>query len=273
MSLDIFDTHCHIHEADVHYVNQTESHNKWLKNGINDADQLVKSAHEAGVSRLMCVGTTVEDSRHAIEFAGRHDNTWASIAVHPHEAADCIDDKQKLEEFSKLASLPKVVAVGECGLDYFYENSPRDKQIKMLEYQLDLAQKHDLPLIFHVRSAFDDFWPIFDNYKGLRGVIHSFTSNTKDLDQILSRGLYVGLNGIMTFTNDEEQLTAAKAVPTDRLLLETDAPFLTPVPFRGRICLPSYIVATAEFLGKLRSEDVDTLAMATTNNALKLFRL
>lgn len=271
--MELVDTHCHIHEADVHYDNQTESHNKWLKNGVTDADRLVMQAHEAGVTRLICIGTTLEDSRHAIEFASRHDNVWATIAVHPHEAALHVDNPAKMEAFAALATLPKVVGVGECGLDYYYEHSPRDKQIQMLELQLELAQKHNLPLSFHVRDAFEDFWAIFDNFKGLRGVIHSFTATTRELDQILSRGLYVGLNGIMTFTDNAEQLAAAKAIPVSRLLLETDAPFLTPVPFRGRICVPSYVVATAEFLSELRSGRLDQLATATTNNAIELFGL
>jgi TatD DNase family protein len=130
-----------------------------------------------------------------------------------------------------------------------------------------------LPLIFHVRDAFDDFWPIFDNFKGLRGVIHSFTATPRELEQILQRDLYVGLNGIMTFTKNADQLEAAKAVPLDRLLLETDAPFLTPVPFRGKICEPKHVVITAEFLSKLRGEFIGKLGQNTTRNAQTLFNV
>jgi TatD DNase family protein len=273
MAVELFDTHCHIHEADVHYQDATESHNKWLKNKVTDADALVAEANKAGVTRLVCIGTTLEDSQHAIAFAARHEQVWATIAIHPHEAAHYTGNQERLQTFASLVTKDKVVAVGECGLDYYYEHSPRAKQIEILEFQLDLAQRHNLPLSFHVRDAFDDFWPVFDNFKGLSGVIHSFTATTKELDQILSRDLYVGINGIMTFTTDEKQLEAARAVPLGRLVLETDAPYLTPVPFRGKVCMPSHLVATAEFMGKLRSEDLQTLAKATTKNALKLYRL
>jgi TatD DNase family protein len=130
-----------------------------------------------------------------------------------------------------------------------------------------------LPLIFHVREAFDDFFSTYDQYKGLRGVVHSFSADTRVLDKILSRGLYIGLNGIMTFTKDQKQLEAAKAVPLNRLLLETDAPYLTPVPFRGKICEPKYVRVTAEFLSHLRGETLEELAAATTRNAAELFKL
>jgi TatD DNase family protein len=130
-----------------------------------------------------------------------------------------------------------------------------------------------LPFIFHVRDGWSDFWQIFDDYKVLTGVIHSFSSGVKQLDAALNRGLYVGLNGIMTFTKDQAQLEAAKQVPSDRLLLETDAPFLAPVPFRGQACKPSHVIATAEFLAGLRQENIGDLAAVTTANARKLFKL
>ena len=124
-----------------------------------------------------------------------------------------------------------------------------------------------------MRDAFDDFWPIFDQYTGLQGVIHSFSADIAVLKQILSRGLYVGLNGIMTFTKDQKQLEAAKSLPLNRLLLETDAPFLTPTPYRGTICQPKHVVETAKFLSGLHEEPLETMAEATTANARKLFNL
>jgi TatD DNase family protein len=133
--------------------------------------------------------------------------------------------------------------------------------------------EHQLPLIFHIREAFDDFWPIFDSYSGLRGVVHSFSSNRTVLEQILSRGLHIGLNGIITFTKDNEQLAAAQAVPLEKLVLETDAPFLTPTPYRGTICEPRHVRTTAEFLSRLRNEDLTELARTTTGNARQLFNL
>jgi len=143
----------------------------------------------------------------------------------------------------------------------------------MLRFQLNLAQVHNLPVIFHVRDAFDDFFAILDDFKTIRGVIHSFTADTVTLDKCLNRGLYIGLNGIMTFTKDQNQLNAAKALPLNRLLLETDAPFLTPAPYRGTICQPKHVVVTAEFLAKLKGITLEEIAVATTQNAKRLFNL
>ena len=166
-----------------------------------------------------------------------------------------------------------IVAIGECGLDYFYNHSDKKDQFAALENQMQLAQDNTLPMIFHVREAFDDFWPIYDNFSRLKGVVHSFTDTTTQLDKALNRDLYIGLNGIMTFTKDQKQLAAAKAVPLERLLLETDAPFLTPKPLRGKINEPKNVSITAEFLAQLRGEELSTLAAATTKNARQLFGL
>ena len=268
--MELVDTHCHIHEI-VRRV--TPVHDKWIDGGISSVDSVLSEAKEHGVTKAICVGTTAADSELAVEFAEGKDGIWASIGIHPHEAKEHINDTKALEKFEALASSRKVVAVGECGLDFYYNHSPKDQQIEILKFQLDVAKRNNLPLIFHVRDAFDDFWPIFDQYEGLRGVIHSFSATKAELDAILARGLYVGLNGIMTFTKREEQLAAAKAVPSDKLLLETDAPFLTPTPYRGTICQLKHVRATAEFLADLRGENLDALTKATTANAHELFEL
>jgi TatD DNase family protein len=222
---------------------------------------------------LLCVGTTIEDSELAVSFVQSRPATWASIGIHPHEAQRYVADSAALARFSALATQPKVVAVGECGLDYFYNHSPKEAQEKVLRFQIELALKHNLPMIFHVRDAFKDFWPIFDSYDGIRGVIHSFSSDRYDLEQILKRNLYVGLNGITTFMKAEAQLAAVKQVPLDSLVLETDAPFLTPTPYRGTMCEPKHVRVTAEFLAELRGESLDLLATRTSANAHKLFGL
>jgi len=267
----LVDTHCHIHEA-WQSVNGNDATAKlWVKAGSPSADDLIARAVQEGVTCMICVGTTLPDSKMGIEFVARRDHVWASIGIHPHEAKDYADSPKKLAEFMALATRPKVVAIGECGLDYYYAHSPKAQQKKILHAQLALAAKHHLPVIFHVREAFADFWPIFDSYPGLGGVIHSFSAGELELEQIVKRGLYVGLNGIMTFTKDAGQLAAAKAVPLNQLLLETDAPFLTPSPYRGTICEPKHVRVTAEFVAKLRGESIAELAAATTQNARTLF--
>lgn len=266
--ISLTDTHCHIHETGAH----DDVAAKWHKAGIFDATPMVQAAKKDGVDRLICVGCTLADSTLAVEFAGAHAGVWASIGIHPHEAHAHTDARLQ-KEFAALASKPKVVAVGECGLDFYYNHSPKKEQIELLRFQIELALQHKLPLIFHVREAFDEFWPVFDSYQGLRGVVHSFSATEVELEQLLARGLYVGLNGIMTFTKHGKQLDAAKAVPLERLLLETDAPFLTPQPFRGRICEPRHVRVTAEFLAKIREESLETLASASSKNAHDLFKL
>ncbi len=250
--MQFIDTHCHIHSADYKL----------------DPTETILNAQNYGVNKMICVGTDVSDSKLAAKFVRSRPNTWASIGLHPHDAKL---GRQALVQLKKLAKEPKIVAIGECGLDYFYNHSVKEDQVKALEFQIELAVNNKLPLIFHIRDAFDDFWPIFDNFKGLRGVVHSFTATKKELEAALKRDLYIGLNGIMSFTKDQRQLQAAKAVPLNRLLLETDAPFLTPVPLRGKINQPNNIVLIAEFLAQLRSEELGKIAVSTTNNAKNLF--
>lgn len=277
--MNLVDTHCHIHEiaASVHHDEVEQGggpsmYERWQKAG-KTAEGVIADAIAAGVTRMICVGCTTADSELAVDFVQDRENTWASIGIHPHEAQYHVNKPELLKKFASLATRPKVVAVGECGLDYYYNHSPKEDQAKILRFQIELALEHDLPMIFHVREAFDDFFKIFDNYKNIRGVVHSFTATEKELAQVLERGLYVGLNGIMTFTKNSEQLAAAKAVPLDRLVLETDAPFLTPAPKRNEICEPRHVRVTAEFLANLRGEDLVDLAAATTKNAQSLFGL
>lgn len=267
------DTHCHIHEALKGYKLGTETEKRYQKAGAPEPDEMIIRAARNDVKQLICVGTTLADSQLAVEFAATRDKVWASIGIHPHEAKKYIDDVAARAAFAALAKSKRVVAVGECGLDFYYEHSPRDVQESILRFQIELALQYDLPMIFHVRDAFAEFWPIFDSYPGLKGVVHSFSAGPNELAEILKRELYVGLNGIMTFTRDAEQLAAAKAVPLEKLLLETDAPFLTPYPYRGRMCEPKHVRVTAEFLAGLRDEKLDVLAARTTQNARKLFNL
>lgn len=268
--MQLFDTHCHIQDAPVIKDDDDATYKRWAKAGHPDPAAIIAEAGEHDVTRMMLVGCSLEDSERAVALAGSHDNLWASIGIHPHEAAVHLKKRDALEAFKALAGQAKVKAIGECGLDNFYEHSPKEAQKEMLHFQLQLAQQHGLPVIFHVREAFDDFWPIFDQYK-VTGVLHSFTASQEVLQAALARNLYVGLNGILTFTKDPSQLSMAKEVPLEKMVLETDAPFLTPAPYRGTICLPKHVRVTATFLANLRGESLATLADSTTQNARLLF--
>ena len=268
--MKLIDTHCHIHDpefADAYKI---------------PVDQIIADAKAVGVTKFILVGTSAESSQLAVSFAKAH-GVFAAIALHPHEVA--LKSSAKIqEEFSQLVVLAgdgnkQIIAVGECGLDYYYhpEKEVQDAQKALFRQHIDLALQHDLPMIFHIRNAFDDFFVILDEYsmkgKVISGVVHSFSAHIPELMGSLKRGLYIGLNGIMTFTKDQLQLDAAKAVPLSKLVLETDAPFLTPKPFRGTMCELKHVEVTARFLSELRNEHLDTLAAATTANATKLFRL
>lgn len=252
--LQLVDTHCHIHSSDYPL----------------EPDKVIAEAEAIGVNRLICVGTTVEDSIQGVNFVQDRPNCWASIGIHPHDA---LKDEASRDNLQSLAKKPKVVAVGECGLDYFYNNSPKDAQERILRFQIELALENNLPMIFHVREAFADFWPIFDSHKGIRGVLHSFTDTKDNLDAALERGLYVGINGITTFTKNDWQLENAKNLPLDNLLLETDAPFLTPAPYRGTINSPAHVRRIAEFMADLKQISVEEIAQTSTANAQKLFSI
>lgn len=249
----LIDTHCHIHEADYPLP----------------AEDVISRAREAGVDKLVCVGTSEASSAQAVTFAEAHDNAWASIGVHPHEAKD---GWTRVLELGAARS-DKLIAVGEIGLDYFYSHSPRDAQIAALEAQLELALRLNVPVIFHVREAFEDFWPVFDNFHGLKGVLHSFTDSKSNLEAGLARGLYVGVNGISTFTKDRVQRDMFAAVPLERMVLETDAPFLTPSPIRGKVNEPAFVRLVAEYQAQQRGISLAQLAAATTSNATALFAL
>jgi len=249
----LIDTHCHIHESDYSLP----------------VGEVIVNAKNAGVNQMICVGTSEDSSVRALEFAKIHSEAYAAIGIHPHETKD------GFEVVAQLASqtTEKLVAIGEIGLDYFYTHSPREIQIKALEAQIEVALKHNLPVIFHVREAFDDFWPIFDNFQGICGVLHSFTDSDKNLEAAVGRGLYVGVNGISTFSKDETQRAVFASIPLNKLLLETDAPFLTPIPFRGKVNEPAYVKNIAEFHAKIRQLSFDEISYATTSNARALFAL
>ena len=267
---ELVDTHCHIQSIGQNEGEHT-TRQLWAKSGLK-ADQVIDAAVQVGVTRLICVGCDLADSQLAVDFVTERDSCWVSIGIHPHAAKHHLSG-EKLAEFAALAERPKVIAIGECGLDYYYGHSPKADQLKVLEFQLELASTARLPLIFHVREAFDDFWPAVDNFSDVKGVLHSFTDNAANLAKGLEHGFYIGVNGIATFAKDNDLLTVYKSIPLEHLLLETDAPFLTPAPHRGSINEPQRITDVAAFLAGLRDEDLEELARATTYNARRLFAI
>lgn len=267
---ELVDTHCHIQSIGVDLGERTTSE-LWSNAQDLKADEVIQSAVASGVTRMICVGCDLADSQLAIAFVQDRVECWASVGIHPHEAEAYADNDNLLSQFGELASQPKVVAIGECGFDFYYNHSSKEAQIEILKFQIELALKHELPIIFHVRDAFDDFWPVFDSYHGIRGVLHSFTDNAANLAMAVERGLYIGVNGIATFAKDPAQIEVYRTIPLDNLLLETDSPFLTPTPYRGTINEPKRVVTISDFVADLRDEDREKLSAVTTSNARRLF--
>jgi TatD DNase family protein len=252
--ITLFDTHAHLH----------------FKQFRGKVDGLLHQATEAGVERFITVGVNTADSRAALELAAAYASVWAAVGIHPHDAGEA---EQGIDYLRELAGRRKVVAIGECGLDLYKAQTTLEQQTAALRAQIELALELNLPLIFHVREAFGPFWELLRDYPGVRGVVHSFTGNQAELERAMTAGLSIALNGIVTFSKDAELLAAARQVPAERLVLETDCPFLSPAPHRGKINEPARVADIAAFVAHLRGESVTTITERTTANALTLFGL
>jgi len=235
---------------------------------IGEAAVVVEDANTAGVTRMITIGTTLDDSRSAIALAGALDGVWATVGLHPHEAKDGLDGVEE------LLSEPKVVAVGDCGLDYHYDHSPRDVQRTVFARQIELALRHDLALVIHTRNAWDDTFALLDEH-GVppRTVFHCFSGGTEEARRALDVGAYLSFSGIVTFPKADDVRAAAVLCPTDRLLVETDSPYLTPVPHRGRPNRPALVTLVGAAIGNLKGVSAEEMARLTWANADRAYGL
>lgn len=257
MSLHLIDTHAHLDYPHLY----------------DQIDDVLARADEAGIKQIISIGVKLSTADKPKQIAETYDNVWCSIGIHPHEAENeplaC-----DIDAIRDAANHPKVVAIGEAGLDYFYDNAPRQMQADSLRAQITVARELDLPIIIHSRDADDDMADILEDEhrKGAyRGVLHCFSSGAKLAERALAIGFYVSFSGIVTFKSATEIQAVAVNVPDDRILVETDAPFLAPVPKRGQKNEPAYTRHTAEFLAELRGMTLEALAELTTQNAKNLF--
>ena len=246
----LIDSHCHLHDREFF----TEA----------QAEEMLTRARSAGVEKVICIGTSHEDSLAARDFVASHENVYWTYGIHPENATTEVPSLQFDGMRSNGAS---PVAIGEVGLDYHYEGYSREAQIRLFEQMLQLAIDNDLPVSFHVREAFNDFFAIVANCPTVRGVVHSFTDSKKVLKRILNETeFYVGVNGLATYST-------LPTPPLERILLETDAPFLAPVPHRGTTNEPAYIADIAKWLAIKLDITPQEVAKTTTGNASRLFRL
>jgi TatD DNase family protein len=242
-----------------------------------DRGEVIMRAREAGVDTIVCVGNgDVSRDSHvgALRLASEYQFIYATVGVHPHQAI--LLDDQLEDRLNELAEHPKVIAWGEIGLDYYYDHSPRDVQRAAFTQQLRLARRHGLPVVIHTRDAENDTLDILKAEWadcGLPGIIHCFTGTRAFAEQVIPLGFSISFSGVVTFKKSQELRDTAKALPLDRLLIETDSPFLAPVPFRGRRNEPSFVVETARCLAALRQTDEEEIGRATSSNFKRLFDL
>jgi TatD DNase family protein len=243
----------------------------WIDNHCHlradDHDTIVE-ARAAGVTRMITVGTDLEHSRIAAAVAAANDGVWATAGVHPHDAT------QGLDGIVALLDQPKVVAVGEAGLDYYYDHSPRDVQQVIFAAQIALAQARDLPLVIHTRDAWDDTFRILDR-EGIprRTVFHCFTGGPDEASAALARGAYLSISGIVTFKTAHEVRAAVASAPLDRLLVETDSPYLAPIPHRGQPNRPAWVPLVGAAVAVLKDRPVAEIEALTWQNASVFYGL
>ncbi len=253
----MIDTHCHVHDPKFDA----------------DRDEVVARARAAGVSAMVTVGENAEDSREAIVVAQRY-GLAAAVGIHPHEAKNASGDVAG--ELRPLLDLPGVVAIGETGLDYYYDNSPRERQAEVLRAQIRLARDTGMPVVFHQRDAVGDFSAILREEwtAGMRGVVHCFTGTVTEARTFVDEfGLFLGIGGVLTFPNAHALREAVAAVGAAHLVLETDCPYLAPVPMRGKRNEPAFVSHTAAKLSEVLGIDMSELVATTDANAARLFAL
>ena len=235
-----------------------------------ERDALLSSLSSHGIDAVINIGSDLPSSLASVELAHRYDFIFAAVGFHPHDAAGC--EAGYLDKLAALSRDPKVVAIGEIGLDYHYDFSPRDVQRRVFEEQLILARDLDLPVVIHMREATQDALDLLGRYRP-RGVVHCFSSSRETAKTILSFGMYIGYTGVVTFQNARKVLGAVEDTPLDRLLLETDAPYMAPVPYRGKRCDSTMIPETAKCIAELKGETVETIIDRAFDNTCTLFGL
>ncbi len=238
---------------------------------MSNAATNLAAARVAGVCGIVVPGTKVEDASQAVAIANENDDVWAAVGFHPHDAKHC--DDAAFAEIARLAGAPRVVAVGEVGLDYHYMHSPRETQREVLMRHIALARALNLPVIIHNRESTDDLVDLLtsEEARGVRGILHSYTESLEVARRLIDLGHVISFSGIVTFRSADALREAARALPHDRVLIETDTPYLAPVPYRGRDNEPAYVVKVAELLAGLWQMPVERVAAETAANFERVF--
>ncbi|MDO5755015.1 MAG: TatD family hydrolase [Tissierellia bacterium] len=253
----LVDSHCHLVDERFDF----------------DKEDIIDNFEKDQILFVVNPGDTLQSSKDAVELASRFEKVYAAVGIHPHEAKDYDDDMEK--ELCKLIEeQDKIVAIGEIGLDYYYDHSPRDIQKQVFRRQLDLAVKYDLPVIIHSRDAIQDTYDILAEYSDrIVAVMHSYSGSYEMAKRFMDLGFYISISGTVTFKNARVVKEVAKQLPLDRLLIETDSPYLTPEPYRGKRNEPKYVRYVAEKISELKDIANSKVVEATKNNAKRFFRI
>ena len=252
----LFDTHAHMNDPAFDA----------------DREEVLLSLKDRGVEFMMNVGCCRESSRDCVAMAEKYPFVYASVGTHPDAADEVTEDV--LEEYRQLvAAHPKVRAIGEIGLDYYYETIPRQIQQQAFRMQMELARELKMPVIVHERNAHDDGMRIAKEFKDVTGVFHCYSGSAEMARQLVDMGWYIGFTGVLTFKNARKAVETAQRIPLDRIVLETDCPFMAPEPFRGKRNDPGYLYRMAERLAEIRGISAEEVHTATMDNAKRLYRL
>ena len=237
-----------------------------------DRDELIKSLKENAISYVINPSSDMETSRRVVKLSNRYDNIFAAVGIHPHDAEGF--KEEDLDELRELSKDERVVAIGEIGLDYYYDNSPREIQKEVFKKQLELAYELDLPVIIHTRDAMGDTYDILKEFEGrVRGVMHCYTGSIEMAEKFMKLGFYISIAGPVTFKNAVNVREMAKQIPLERLLIETDSPYLAPVPNRGKRNDPTNVRYVVDMLANLKEIQIDKIIEHSRENTVKLFSL
>tara|TARA_B100001059_G_scaffold26534_1_gene21353 strand:+ start:948 stop:1727 length:780 start_codon:yes stop_codon:yes gene_type:complete len=253
----IIDSHCHLS----------------YKNNVENIDSVIQNADDVDVKKLLNIATEFNEFKNIIKISNKYENIYYTLGIHPHEAIQT--NESVIDEIKKNVKDPKMLAIGETGLDFYYNHAEKSTQVRSLEMHIEASQETGLPLIIHMRNAENEMIEIFNRkikQKLFNGVIHCFTGSQKFAYEMLNLNFYISASGIITFKKSDILREVFKTIPDNRILVETDSPYLSPEPLRGKVNQPSHIVHTLELLARIRNDNYESLCLKTTKNFNNLFK-
>jgi len=256
-NLRLVDSHCHLQD-------------KAFK---NDLDAVIHEAGEAGVRTFLVPGTSIDDSIAALDLAEKYKGVYAAAGIHPHDSSRVSSNWR--EELKSLTLNKKAVAIGEIGLDYHYDFSPRDIQKEIFRAQIEIAIETGLPMVIHTRKSMEDTFQILDETGGWKagGVFHCFPGSLAEAEYVITKGFHISYTGVVTFKNSQNTREIVKKIPIEKLLLETDSPYMAPEPFRGKRCHPALLIHTARIISEIKNLPIEKIGETTSDNFARLFKL